>query len=51
MKDTNMKTLVILLIFISYTYADIDGGTLTGLQILGESLSNDIKKNKLSSII
>jgi hypothetical protein len=37
-----MKTLILLLIFISYTYADIDPSTLTSLRTLGKIIANFI---------
>jgi hypothetical protein len=37
-----MKTLLLLLIFISYTYAYLDENTLTSLQTLGKTIPNFI---------
>jgi hypothetical protein len=46
-----MKTLLVLLTFISYISADIDEGTLTSLQSLGKFSGNSILINTLLHII
>ena len=45
-----MKTFLLLLIFISYTYAFIDESALTSLQTIGKNIRSTIYQNNLSNI-